>query len=433
MNRKRVIVRAICFSFVVVIILLCLEKLFFTSIAVCDTWEDIQDKTKEAPDVLFIGNLHIYTSINPKLIQDSMGIKAEILGSASQPAELTLPNLEIALRYKTPGCIVCEANVLLTDCMEELKREKRGYIINNFDGVKNYYYKGQALLRTLPIDLLPEGMLQLFRPVETWKRWENLKWKIEHPEKEELKLGYRPLEKVAVTDFFEGHAERQKELYETVEAGEIGANNEDAFRKMLEMAQEKNIPFYVYKSVIAADNMAPLASGCLRIQKIMEEYDNAYWIGDWNSYTDIMQINSDDFYEGGHVNRKGSIKQTFFMMEQLEEIFEIESDMNNVFAYQTESIVKFDQSMYRYSMTNTLSGTRYSFILYEDGVNMLETQFSSNNYIDLPELLHENQSLTCVMIPPDCDEGDYRDVAKKGMRISFMKELDTNKAVLVKQ
>ena len=121
------------------------------------------------------------------------------------------------------------------------------------------------------------------------------------------------------------------------------------------------------------------------------------------------------------------------MMEQLEEIFEIESDMNNVFAYQTESIVKFDQSMYRYSMTNTLSGIRYSFILYEDGVNMLETQFSSNNYIDLPELLHENQSLTCVMIPPDCDEGDYRDVAKKGMRISFMKELDTNKAVLVKQ
>ena len=73
MNRKRVIVRAICFSFVVVIILLCLEKLFFTSIAVCDTWEDIQDKTKEAPDVLFIGNLHIYTSINPSQASKFIG------------------------------------------------------------------------------------------------------------------------------------------------------------------------------------------------------------------------------------------------------------------------------------------------------------------------------------------------------------------------
>lgn len=285
----------------------------------------------------------------------------------------------------------------------------------------------------LSIDLLPEGMFQLFRPVETWKRWENLKWRLEHPEKEKLNWGYKALDKITEIDFNVDHAARQELLYETIEAGELCANNEDAFRKILDITNKKNIPFYVYKSVVAYDNMDPVVRGCLRIQEIMKEYNNAHWIGDWNLYVKEMSINDNDFFDEAHMNRKGSVKNTFFMIKELQDLFGIEASIDNVFGYKSESIVKCSNNMYRYSMVNILPETKYSFILYEDGENILETEFSSNNYVDLPELINENQSLTCIMIPPDCNESDYMDVAEKGMRVSFMKELDTNRAIVFKE
>lgn len=129
-DKKCIIIRTISFSIVMIIILVGLEKIFFNSAAVCDTWEDIQNPMESDPDILFLGNSHIYTSINPEIINESTGLKVEILGSASQNSIITLSNLEIALRYKKPKCIILEANVILSDNMEELINEKRGYIIN---------------------------------------------------------------------------------------------------------------------------------------------------------------------------------------------------------------------------------------------------------------------------------------------------------------
>lgn len=166
---------------------------------------------------------------------------------------------------------------------------------------------------------------------------------------------------------------------------------------------------------------------------MIRDYDNAYWLGDLNLYTEEMEINNSNFFDVSHMNRKGSVKNTFFMISKLEAMLGIKANMENVFAYEAESIVYLTNGIYRYTMINTLPEARYSFILYEDGDNILETKFSIENYVDLPGLLEENQILTCSMIPYDCDEDDYIDVAEKAIRISFMKELNTDKTILIQQ
>lgn len=264
MDKRYIVLRGILFCVFLMVILVNIEKIFFNTASVCDTWADIQDPLSENPEVLFVDNSHIYTSINPDIIEQAMGIKAEILGSASQNIEMTLSNLEIALKYKAPDYIILEANAIFSNNMEELVREKRGYIINNFDGVNNYILKGKALSNILPIDYLPEGMFQLFRPMETWKRWENLKWKLEHPEEEKSDLGYKRLDKLQIINYDKEHALKQKRLYCNAISTNFSQDNEVAFRKILEITNEKKNT-NIYKSVVAYDNMVPVVSGCLRI------------------------------------------------------------------------------------------------------------------------------------------------------------------------
>lgn len=430
MSKKRLLIRTILFFIVFSIIFLILEKQFFSYSNVHGTWKDIQNEDLGAPDVLFIGNSHIYRSINPNIIEETLSIKAEILGSASQTAPITLQNLDIVLDYKIPKCIIIECYIFCLDnnSMKDILENKRGFIFDNFDGVENYGKKSVAISKILPFDNYLEGMFQLFRPTNIWSRWDNLR----APATYRTKNGYEELSRVSDVGYTSERAIIQSELYNNIQSGILSSENQEALYELLNLAKSKDIPVYLYMNPVCEKDMELITKNCIKIQEMIKEYDDVHWLGDWNLNLNDIGFDSADFYDKGHLNRRGTVKNTLYMIEKLEKIFDTKADFSSLFTYKSEHIIQLDNGSYRITVENFSSDTKYSFRLLDESRQLIyETEYSLQNYIDLNTLPQKKQSIVVYMLPKDCDLQNETEILENRVSIEFMRDLDTNEMCLI--
>ncbi len=417
MSKKQIALRIGSFILIFSILFLSLERYFWNGAATSDTWADIQDPEADPPDILFMGNSHLFTAIIPDLIQQSTGLKAEILGSSAQNAEITKRNLEIVLAHKTPKYIVIEVNAVLSANMEDLLAQNRGFLLNNFDGIQKYPQRFSAIKGLFATDYIPEALFQLFRPSETWERWKKSK-----NSSSLTKLGYLPKTGFSNVGYKDSHGADTAQLYANAKPKGLTDYNIQAFQEILDLTASKNIPVYLYKNMIGQDVQSYQVDGIQQLLQYTEEYDNVHWLGDWNLVTDEIGINAYDFYDKGHLNQKGAVKNTVYMIQQLEEFLDIQADYSSVFAYRSEQIDQLKDGSYRFTIENFSPDTLYSFYMKENGKTLFQTEYSDQNYIDLPRLPSRYQSLAVYMLPADCDMTDTREIRERRIAVTFMRE-----------
>lgn len=96
-----------------------------------------------------------------------------VLGSPTQPMELTYSNLKVLLNYKRPKVIILEANTLSTTVDNVCKQRREGNLYTNTDAIRNPFYRAWMVAEVLDYRHWLEGFSQLFRPMLKWKRLNN--------------------------------------------------------------------------------------------------------------------------------------------------------------------------------------------------------------------------------------------------------------------
>lgn len=416
----------IAFCLVFALIFFSVEKIFYVQgRTVFSTWDDIQNPDTADPDILFMGNSHMFVSIIPDLINESCHIKTEIIGSSSQNMAMTVDNLKTILHYKTPHVIVLEVYCCLLDSRESLQDEKRGNMIDNYDGIRSYPDKFMGVSHAFTLDTIPEGMFQLCRPTNTWTRWKNL-FSPSISISNDVN-GYRERSAITLPSSDPGiAAEENKQNYNFSSPSPIPVYNEEALKEFLDITAAQNIPVYLYKNEISESR--PEYIGMLQyVENIAAQYDNTVWLGDWTSDMKEIGLSRADFYDDSHLNRSGAVKNTLYMIEKLKHPLDLQPDFSNIFAYQSESVTELSDGSYRYSINN-FSDCLFSFTVLEGKKEIIANKdFSEENYIDLPYLLSETQNIKVTMIPL------FNDSPKEELTeltISFMKDGITKQAIV---
>ncbi len=369
--------QAVCFLLVFSLAFLWLDNIFYKHDS---CWEATDDWSGQQFDVVFMGNSHVYCSINPEIINDALHINTIDLSSSSQPSEITYYNLKMLLNKTTPKAIVIEANILNTSVDELYEKDLAGLLYRNFDGIRNSFVRAMIVGRLIPMDKWLEAFSSLFRPVETWTRFEESKGK-----KEAAFLGY-----IAKEGVVEKPITLDKAEHSYKEAEGIWQNAEEKpdlrwMKKILDLAQKENIPVYIIKTPISLFQTEN-SNIMLGLNELAKSYPIVTLVHDYNLETSSIGLTREDFYDEWHLNYLGAAKFTEYLTCDLGHWLGIEPDFSKVGWLKGQHYEQLSDDLYRYYV-DLYDGCMISFIVKDANDNIIQrTAFSRDNWIDLPVL-----------------------------------------------
>lgn len=425
----KVVCKALCFVILFVGLFLGMDHLFYDKSKTSPVWEIIQNPKSKELDILFIGTSHAYTSINPLIINEALGLHTAVLSASAQPMDLAYADLKTLLHYKKPRVIVLEAFRVKGLAKDIYSQGKEGYLYNDIDGVKNPFYRACMVTEILNYGRWLEGFSQLFRPMLTWKRLKN----VIYPPKS---YGNEPFGNIygffPKTGIYSEGIETQVSV-EHLEQSNISEENEKAnwkkeldegdnkanfayFHKFLQLTEQNNIPVYIIKSPVARSGYVGLTE---EIKKISRQYKNVKGVYNYNTQLTTIGLSIEDFFDSGHLNRVGSGKFTVFLTDRIGARLNKKPDYSKVCYYKDEFAEPLSGAMYRYHV-ETFPNSLLRFVVKDQkGKIIKKTPYGKQNYIDMRRVGQNN--LLYFNIKPETKYSDT--VSPEGRDFKFMKDL----------
>lgn len=310
MDKRKTVIKIIFFVFVMSAVLLSADKVLLVKypdgIYSMKRFYELKDNTV---DVLFIGNSHAFETYNTSVMWDSHGISSYVLAGSQQPTWNTYFFLKEALKTQKPDVIVmdavgCICNFDYTDDPTQMK---------NCYGMKPSLNKIEAMCVSSSLD-----RMEFFVPISNYSsRYSELS--------AEDFLGSSDIPKYK---YWMGFASNYKnEAFETPrlqpadETIPMGKKTEKYYRKILELAKEKNIPVVVVVTpypCISTEDAAYFKSA----ENIAKEYNAAFLnpaLDPASIGLDFKRHASDD----SHLNAEGNRIYTAYFADYLKSHYEI--------------------------------------------------------------------------------------------------------------
>lgn len=407
------ILRATTFVVVFCILFMVCERELFNKNEVSSVWSKLDDTEI---DVLIMGNSHVFTSLDAKVLSDATGLDIELLGSPAQYSEQTLENLKVVLQYQQPKYIILEMNCFYGDTRDQMKNDFRGLMIQNTDGIEDYRYKLESVYRTYGTEDIFTNTFQIFRSVDMWKRWENFE---ERDNCIENANGYQAKEGLATVLMDLGALKDEySQHHEAGTAIPLEDYNESALREMLQLAEENDIEVWMYKG---PTTKAEYAECGLAIEEICKDYPNVAYIDDMHLSLTSIGLGTEDWYDWEHLNRQGAEKVTRYYAEMMAERLGVSLHWDEVFAYRTEDVQPAENGTYLYAMKNYSEQCLYQYELYVDGKLEDVQKYSPDNIYECTYDIRNSESceLYCSMIP--AEDAALGDESESRIYLPFMK------------
>lgn len=264
-------------------------------------------------DVLCLGSSHTYTNINPAVLWDEYGIASYDLAGSNQPLWNSYYYFKEALKYQEPELVVLDVYRAVET--EEYQDDART-AMNTF-GLR--YSKEY-----------PENVKVSLFPTEPYKDY-LLRFPIYHSRYQELKKrdfkryngdangrnykGFN-LNCISTTPF-----EEFPDVSGIKEVGDMTDKSREYLEKIIELAQEKDIPLLLVA--------APYFAGVTEDKKIFNQVEllaESYGVEfmDFNECYREMDLDlKKDFAEASHLNYYGNAKYTRYLGEHIVKNYEV--------------------------------------------------------------------------------------------------------------
>lgn len=267
-------------------------------------------------DILALGSSHAFANINPQVFWDSYGYAAYDLGSSFQMIWNTYYYLVEALKTQNPSVIILDAYQI--NCPLEYY-EDSSVIIKSTAGLKWSKNKIEALFSSTDISNVPSYLLeysQYHSRYEELTPADFLKYNAQENVYKNWK-GFRC--NYGTTPFPDPVADVEDVV-------ELPQKTELYYRKIIELAQSKNIPIIVVVSPYCVSEEEE--KGFNKAAEIAQEYGVDFL--DFNKFYQELGIDySTDFNDVGHLNYRGTIKYTNYLSEYIHLHYQIEDKRNN--------------------------------------------------------------------------------------------------------
>lgn len=319
---KKTVIRISCFLILLATVLMITNQIFKMKygdgIYGYTKFYELEDNTV---DVLILGSSHAFEDFNTGILWNDYGMAAYILAGSEQPMWNTYYYLKEALKTQKPELIVLEG--YLTTNQREYMDDSR--IIKNNYGLKWSEDKIESIKVSAPKERWGEFLLEY---VQYHNRYAELSREDFLPDQGRAlyrdwkgfgcNMNTSKLENRDVS-----HVTDRKPLYQKTET---------YYRKIIELAQENNIPITVIISPYAE-----ITEGEQRLFKTAEEIAAEYG-ADFKNYNLCYQETELDFTtdaaDGAHLNYRGNQKFSRTVGKYLKENYAI-SDRRGDSRYQS--------------------------------------------------------------------------------------------------
>ena len=432
----KIVRKVLCFVLLFTGMFLALDHIFYDKSNTSPVWEMIQDPKSGELDILFIGSSHAYTAINPLIINEALGIRTAVLSASTQPMDLAYADLKTLLHYKKPKVIVLEAFKVKHLAKELCELGKEGRLYNDLDGVRNPFYRARMVTEVLDYNRWLEGFSQLFRPMLTWKRFNNI---MNPPKSYGNKphgniLGFFPYEglyKKGIKEQLKVDMLERKNIanVKKITDAKTGTGEEsDSFNflhKFLQLTDQENIPVYIIKSPVARDGYVSLMK---EVEQVSRQHTSVKGLYNYNTQLTAIGLTIEDFFDDGHLNRIGSGKFTVYLTDRIGERLHKKPDYSKVCYYKNESVESLTNGLYRYRV-DTFPNSLVKFVVKDrKGKIMKETPYGKKMHIDM-ERVGYNKSLYFKIKPKkkfsetiSPEERDFKFMVDEGVLQSYTKE-----------
>lgn len=234
MKKRKLFLKILCFLIVLVCVFSCADRILIVKYADgVYSMQHFYDIEKDKVDVLFLGSSHAFETYNTSVLWANYGIASYVLGGSVQPMWNTYYFLKEALKTQSPQLIVLEA----FGCTFRQQSNDYARQIKNCYGMKFSANKIRAMLASSSYD-----SLEFFFPLTNYAtRYNELT-------KEDF---LRYLGEVRYEHWMGFASNYGRKVFKTPDftavkkSAKLEEKTEKYYRKILELAKERNIPLVV--------------------------------------------------------------------------------------------------------------------------------------------------------------------------------------------
>lgn len=341
-----------CLTFaVMLVLLLCVINNIFSfkyggGIYSMQKFYDLEDDTV---DLLVLGSSHAFENINPAVLWEEHGIAAYDLCGSLQPLWNTYYYFKEALKTQTPKLVILEAYA--TTFSTEYGDDSR--IIRNTYGMKPSSDKLEALKASIPPERFSEfaiGFTQYHTRYDSLSKADFIK-----NQGNNLFLDWKGFGCNMETTALE-----LKAFPYLTEVGQMSPKTQYYYEKILDLANEKEIPMMVL--------ISPYAGITEEEQKIYNEaariaLEKHIFFGDFNGCYQLMGLDaSSDLADEHHLNYSGNQKYTKYLGDFLCENYNdyiIDRRGDEKYISWERNAEYFRQLLYNENTKTILDGSEY--------------------------------------------------------------------------
>lgn len=317
-------------------------------------------------DILSIGSSHAFANINPQVFWDAYGYASYNLGASCQPMWNSWHYLVEALKYQKPSVILLDAYEV------NYSAEYFGdpaVVIKNTAGLRWSVNKIRAIAASADKKELPGYMLEYTQYHSRYKELSYSDFQ-SYNGRENVYKNWKGFRCNYITNYFEPP---DIQINSTTD---LPPKSEKYFRKIIELAQAKQIPIVVVVSPYCVT--AEEEQGFNRAFEIAADYGVDFL--DFNKFYEQTGIHyTDDFSDVGHLNYRGTQKYTQYLADYIHENYMIEDKRNQARYQSWEEHAKYlkmtyieqeltectDPDLYR-ELLKRLDGDDYTIVISGD-------------------------------------------------------------------
>lgn len=302
---KRFILKAIGFSFIFIMLLQVVTRIFVPKWFIL--WESTRivkgfyEQPKNTVDVLLLGSSHIITGISPLDLYEEYQITAYGLGTEQQSMLTSLTRLEEALMYQNPEVVILDMFFLFRDSEEQFYRKALDEMKLSAAKIKGAW----SICKNDSSQSFSSYLFPIARYHERWKSLGEGDFTYWQQEKEDYLKGYIELTTVYPVKYngFVGN--------ESVTRAPYDEKMKNAFDKIVNLCNKNEIELVLIKTPYDYWTVEQY----LTINDLALEYDLAYFDFNVRQNWDLIQFDeTNDFAdETCHLNMNGAKKVSDFL------------------------------------------------------------------------------------------------------------------------
>jgi hypothetical protein len=321
-------------------------------------WKRIRE-TRSVPEVLIMGNSHAFCSFVPDILNGALNVDAAVLAASGQDGIGLTDSFETVLRLGAPRLLIVEINAFLIEA-GGMAVSHRNSTLDNISGMPGLWRRAQVALRELGLESVPAGAFQLLRADLMWSRWSNLAKPANVNRYAGLDLlGYQSLNWYATGAYDSAEAV----ISDASSPARMPVEMRAELRRLLTLARQHNVEVWLVKAPVAIRAVSGTSELDQLSELIAEFGDSVTWVYDACQELPSLGLTAADFYDRGHLNRRGAAKFTRHFCGLMGARLNTEPDLQRPFAYQDERIESLPDGKTRWTMTATGPEVLYRFSL----------------------------------------------------------------------